>query len=208
MSGIAIIGAGGHGRVVASVLQAADLDIAGFIDSGVKGNLPYPVLGTDADIASLISKGRIDQFIIGLGSVKSGASVRVRLFSDMIKAGLKPVTAVHPTASLASDIELGAGTVIMAGAILNTGVQIGKNCIINTGAIIDHDGKIGDHVHISAGATLSGNVRIGDYALVGAGSTIRQNINIGEDVTLGAGSVVVFDIPAGAVAFGNPARVR
>ena len=80
MSGIAIIGAGGHGRVIASVLQAANSSVAGFIDSGVKVELPFPLLGSDDDIPKLIEEGKITSFIIGLGSVKGGPSLRAKLF--------------------------------------------------------------------------------------------------------------------------------
>lgn len=206
MSGIAIIGAGGHGRVVASILEAANIKPAGFIDSGVKGDLPYPVLGRDEDVPQLIKDGVIKSFVIGLGSVKGGPSLRGKLFDKMIAAGLSPAVAIHPSAILSPGVKLGAGTVVMAGAIINIATSIGKNCIINTGAIIDHDGDIGDHVHIGPGVTLSGNVTVGDNSLVGVGSTIRQSIAVGQDVTLGAGSVVVRDIAGGATAFGNPAK--
>lgn len=206
MSGVAIIGAGGHGRVVASVLEAANIKIAGFIDSGVKGELPYPVLGSDDDVPTLIKSGQINSFIIGLGSVKGGASLRAKLFDKMIEAGLAPTVAIHPTAILSPGVKLGPGTVVMAGAIVNIATAIGKNSIINTGAIIDHDGEIGDHVHIGPGVTLSGHVSVGNNTLIGVGSTIRQSITVGDDVTLGAGSVVVRDIASGATAFGNPAK--
>jgi sugar O-acyltransferase (sialic acid O-acetyltransferase NeuD family) len=206
MSGIAIIGAGGHGRVVASILQAANASVAGFIDSGVKGDLAFPVLGGDEDIPKLIEDGTITSFIIGLGSVKGGASIRSKLFDKMIDLGLTPTVAIHPMAILSPGVKIGAGCVVMAGVIVNTGTVIGKNSILNTGAIIDHDGDIGEHVHIAPGSILSGNVTIGDYSLIGVGSTIRQGISIGENVTLGAGSVAVKNIEAGMTAFGNPAR--
>jgi len=207
MSGIAIIGAGGHGRVIASVLQAGNTAVAGFIDSGVKADLPFPVLGTDEDIPRLKAEGTITSFIIGLGSVKGGPSLRMKLFDKMIKQGLTPVVAIHPMALLSPGVKIGAGCAVMAGAIINTGTSIGKNSIVNTGAIIDHDGDIGEDVHIAPGVTLSGNVTIGHHTLIGVGSTVRQGITIGERVTLGAGSVAVKNIPDGVTAFGNPAQL-
>lgn len=206
MSGIAIIGAGGHGRVIASVLQAANAPVAGFIDSGVKGDLPFPLLGNDDDIPNLFTEGVITSFIIGLGSIKGGPSVRAKLFNKLIDQGLTPAVAIHPMALLSPGVKIGAGCAVMAGVIINTGTSIGKNSIINTGAIIDHDGYIGEHVHIAPGVTLSGNVTVGDHSLVGVGSTIRQGITIGNNVTLGAGSVVVKNIKDGVTAFGNPAK--
>ena len=206
MSGIAIIGAGGHGRVIATILQASNTAVAGFIDSGVKEDLPFPILGTDDDIPKLIEEGKITSFIIGLGSVKGGPSLRAKLFDQLIGHGLTPAVAIHPMAILSPGVKIGAGCAVMAGAIINTGTSIGKNSIINTGAIIDHDGEIGEHVHIAPGATLSGNVTVGHHSLIGVGSTIRQGIKIGENVSLGAGSVAIKNIRDGKTAFGNPAK--
>jgi len=208
MSGVAIIGAGGHGRVVASVLQAANLEVAGFIDSGVRSDLPRPLLGQDKDIPKLITAGTIDSFIIGLGSVRGGPSIRAKLFEKMIGFGLTPAVVIHPMAILSLGVKIGAGTIVMAGAIINTGTSTGNNCIINTGAIIDHDGDIGNNVHIAPGVTCSGNVTVGADSLVGVGSTIREGISVGESVTIGAGSVVISDIADGATAYGNPAHVQ
>ena len=207
MSGVAIIGAGGHGRVIASILQAANREVAGFIDKPVSGELPLPLLGQDKDIPKLLEQGVIDSFIIGLGSVKGGPSLRAKLFNQLIEAGLTPAVAIHPMAMLSHGVCIGAGSVLMAGAIVNTGTSIGKNCIINTGAIIDHDGSIGDHVHIAPGVTCSGQVTVGTHSLIGVGSTIKQSVTIGGNVTLGAGSVVIKDIPDGVTAYGNPAKV-
>ncbi|WP_026942231.1 acetyltransferase [Hellea balneolensis] len=207
MSGVAIIGAGGHGRVVASVLQAANREAAGFIDSGAPADLPLPLLGQDKDIPKLIEDGVIDSFIIGLGSVKGGASLRAKLFDGLIEQGLTPAVAIHPMAMLSHGVKIGAGSVLMAGAIINTGTSIGRNCIVNTGAIIDHDGDIKDHVHIAPGVICSGNVTVGQHSLLGVGSTVKQGVTIGANVTIGAGSVVLSDITSGATAYGNPAKI-
>ncbi|MDB2439141.1 acetyltransferase [Hellea sp.] len=206
MSGVAIIGAGGHGRVVASVLQAANREVAGFIDSGVTGELPLPLLGEDKDIPKLMAAGTINSFIIGLGSIKGGASIRAKLFEDMLKLGLPSAIAIHPMAILSAGVKIGTGSVVMAGAILNTDTIVGKNCIINTGAILDHDCDIGDHTHIAPGVTCSGNVKVGAHSLIGVGSTIRQSVSVGAGVTVGAGSVVVSNIANDVTAYGNPAR--
>lgn len=207
MSGIAIIGAGGHGRVVASVLQAANREAAGFIDNEMAADLPLPLLGADKDIPKLLDGGVIDSFIIGIGSVKGGAPFRAKLFNNLIELGLTPAIAIHPMAMLSHGVKIGAGSVVMAGAIVNTGTSIGRNCIINTGAIIDHDGDIGDHAHLAPGATCSGGVTIGENSLIGVGSTLKQSVIIGENVTIGAGSVVIRDIKNGATAYGNPAKI-
>ena len=213
MKRIAIIGAGGHGRVVASILQAQDTylgesALAGFIDKSAGNINGIPVLGHDEDLHELKESGVIDHFIVGLGSIRGGSQIREGLFNLAISAGLKPATAIHPAAILSKDVSVGAGTVIMPGCIINTGSTIGENSIINTGAILDHDARIGRNVHIAPGCTLSGNVTVGDQSLIGVGSTVMQGIDIEAGVTVGAGSVVVTPIPGQVTAFGNPARIQ
>lgn len=66
-------------------------------------------------------------------------------------------------------VEIGDGTVIMDGAIVQPGARIGKHVIINTGATVDHDCIIGDYAHIAPGAHLCGHVEVGEGALVGVG---------------------------------------
>lgn len=212
MSKLVIIGAGGHGRVVASIATACaqldtSLSVTGFIDDEDKALDGYTVVGNDGAIASLVEQGKADSFIIGLGSIKGGAGIRQKLFAMCKNAGLEAHTLIHPSAILSQPVSVGVGTAIMAGAVINPGTQIGQNVIINTRAGIDHDCHIGDHSHIAPGCTLSGDVKIGSASLIGVGTTIRQGVTIGDNVTIGAGSVIVGDIPDNQTAFGVPAKV-
>ena len=50
-------------------------------------------------------------------------------------------------------------------------------------------------------------VRIGKNCWIGAGAIILPGVNIGDNTVIGAGSVVTKDIPANAVAVGNPCKV-
>ena len=210
MTRLVIIGKGGHGQVLRSVVEAMrrstqpGLEFVGFIDKEAGKD----VIGRDADLPRLKSSGDIDAFIIGIGSVRGGTSLRAGVFQNAASLGLAPIRAIHPAAILEPDLRIGDGTVIMAGAILSIGVQTGQNVIINTGAILDHDCRIGDHAHVAPGVVMSGNVTVGAHSLVGVGAAVRQGITIGEGATVGAGAVVVSDVPDGAVVMGNPARLR
>ncbi len=211
MMKVAILGAGGHARVIASVIDAAhragqNITLAGFVSPAKDDAKAQQWLGADSDLSRLREAGIIDSFIVGVGSTHANNQLRVRLFELGLAAGLQAETIIHPTAIIAPDTTIDKGAVIMAGAILNTGVQIGSNAIINTGAIIDHDSKIGDHSHVAPGAVLSGDVSIGSLALIGVGASIMQSCKIGNQVTIGAGAVIISDIPSGTVAVGNPGR--
>lgn len=198
-----IIGAGGHGRVVADILRACGTPSLGFIDRDISA---ADVIGTDADIPALIESHGLTHFIIGVGSIRGGVGLRAKLFDTMSALGLLPLTTVHPRAIVAYGVILGSGTAVMAGATLNPGVRTGENVIINTGAVIDHDGHIGAHSHIAPGCTLSGDVTIGTHCLLGTGTVARHGARVGNNATVGAGSLLLGDYAAGGTYVGSPAR--
>ena len=103
-------------------------------------------------------------------------------------------TAIHPSAVIASDATIGAGSVVMANAVVNTGGVIGQHCIVNTGATVDHDCNLDDFVHLSPGVHLSGTVEIGRLSWLGISAAVTNNVNICGGCTIGAGAVVIKDI--------------
>lgn len=211
MSSLLIIGAGGHARVITDILRArGELDrLSGFIDEALPiGSCPSgwdaAIVGRDKNLADHAGS----DFIIGIGSISGGNALRAKLFDKAKSAGLQPATLIHPAATLAADVKIGAGTAVMAGVVVNTGSLIGENVILNTRSTLDHDAHIGDHAHIAPGATLSGDCVVGQTALIGVGATLRQGINIGVGATVAAGSVVIGPVADGATVMGVPARVR
>ena len=203
---IVILGAGGHARVIVSVLRAMKLDVAGCIaPDAPDARWPSEIawLGPDAVLAS--RDPMHTRLVAGVGGIHSN-ELRRRLFEQAKQAGFTFQTLVHPCAFVADDVEIGEGAVLMAGAVIQTGCRIGANAIVNTGAIVDHDCRIGAHAHVGPGACLSGEVSVGAGAHVGAGSSVIQGITIGSSALLAAGGVAVRDIPAGIVAAGVPAR--
>lgn len=114
---------------------------------------------------------------------------------------------VHPEATVAASVRIGAGSQILARSVAAANVQIGRGCIVNHGAVVDHECVLADGVHIAPGATLCGCIVVGECAFVGAGATILPRVSLGSDCTIGAGAVVTKDVPAKAVVIGNPARI-
>jgi len=204
-----ILGAGGHAKVLLEALQQAGVAIMGVVDSdpallGTK-ILGIPVLGDDTKVGQF----SCDEIVLvnGLGSIRLPVR-RTQIFKYFKEQGYCFATVVHPSAIIASDVVLGEGTQVMAGAVIQPGCRIGCNSIVNTRASIDHDCLIGDHVHIAPGVTMSGAVRVGDGAHIGTGATIIQGITVGQFSTVGAGAVVTKNVKDGRLVVGVPARER
>lgn len=201
-----VVGAGGHAKVVADVLRAAGWQVAGLFDDAadLQGQefRGAQVLGAVADLPAQAEQKGIRNFIVALGN----NALRLRVGRELEAQGLTAVTAVHPSAILAPDVVLGAGTVIMPGVCINAASTVGAHVIVNTRAAIDHDAVIADGVHIAPGTVLCGNVHIAEQAFLGAGVVVIPGRRIGARACIGAGACVVQDIPADITALGLPAR--
>lgn len=198
---VVIIGAGGHAKVIAEIITLNKDKIIGFLDDNreLQGKDIYAnnrVIGT----LNEIEKYKDYYFIIGIGNNQ------IRKKIALENKHLKWYTTAHPSAIFSFDIEVGAGTIIMPGTVINRGTTIGKHCIINTGAIIEHDSQIEDYVHVSPNATLCGTVKIGQGTHIGAGAIVKNNIHITSNCTIGAGAVVVKDIKGEGTYIGVPAK--
>jgi sugar O-acyltransferase (sialic acid O-acetyltransferase NeuD family) len=147
-------------------------------------------------------------FIVTIGNNRTckNAEARMRISNLLKKAGLSPVSIIHPTSFLDYNVQFGEGIQIMAGVNIITETSIGNYCIINTGASVDHECVLEDGVEIAPNATLCGNVHVGKYSWVGANATVLPRIKIGNNSVIGAGSVVTKDVPEKTVYAGNPAR--
>lgn len=203
MKKIIIIGAGGHGQVVAdALLQMEGAEPVAFLDENkyVIGNkiMGIPVPGGNTALSQLEHDG----VVIALGN----NGLRKQIFDELIAAGETLFTVIHPSAIIAPNVELGTGCMILAGAIINTGARIKDNTIINTNSTIEHHNVIGPHSHVAPGSTLGGEAVVGTESMIGIGATVLPRIKIGNRALLGAGAVANKDIPDGVTAVGVPAR--
>lgn len=190
---LTIIGASGHGRVVADIARLNGYDTIEFLDDDE--NLTtcgdYPVVGrTDRPVDN-------DVFV-AIGN----AEIRERLSQNR-----KLITLIHPNAVIADGVEIGDGTVVMAGVVINSGAKVGCGCIINTTSSIDHDCHVGDYVHVSVGSHLCGTVVVGNKTWIGAGATVSNNVNICDSCMIGAGAVVIKDIDESGTYVGVPVKM-
>mgnify|MGYP002619888347 CR=1 FL=1 len=203
MKKLAVLGASGHGKVVADCAEEAGWQQVVFFDDAwptLSANCHWHVQGDSA--ALLASLADFDGVVVAIGN-NAARHTRIAALRD---AGAALVSVLHPAASISRYASIGTGVVVFAGAVVNADVTIGDGAIINTGATVDHDCVIGPASHISPGANLAGGVSVGERAWVGIGAAVKQLVKIGANSTVGAGAVVVRDVPDDAIVVGNPAR--
>ncbi len=203
MSDLLLVGGGGHARACIDVLLAdGKWGIRGIIETdGHQGpsSLGYPVLGTDSDLEKLVDD-RTPVFI-AVGQLTSPA-VRKALHDRAHQSGAIFPAVQSPHAYVSPMANVGLGTIVMHGAIVNTRAQLGKQCIINSQALIEHDAVLGDFCHVSTGALINGGASIGAGCFIGSGAIVREGVRIGDDVVVGAGVRVMKDLPGGTLVKG------
>ena len=203
---VLIVGAGGHCRVVLSILHSyKNFNVIGIADRDSL-NFGEEISGSVIkyswkNFTEIYEKGT-QYAVIAIGDNDE----RKELFSRLSSLGFEIPTIIHPSAIIEKDAVVGNGCVICMGIKIGTQVSIGKNGIVWTGSIIDHEAKIGDYVFIAPGCNIAGRVKIGDGSFVGIGSTIKEKITIGKSVVIGAGSVVISDICDNTTVAGVPAK--
>lgn len=207
MANLIIVGGAGHAKVIADIVEKEGKHhLIGFIDEKRKGEaLSYPILGTEKDLPHLLEKHQVTALVVGVGDnhIREKAATRLRANFP----ALNFPALVHPGASLGKNVQIGAGTVVMAQAVVNPCSTVGDFCIINTNASLDHDCTLGDFASLAPGATIGGDCAIGRKSAIGIGATILHGIHIGAESVIGAASLVNADIPAYRVAYGAPAKI-
>ncbi|WP_314329821.1 acetyltransferase [Oribacterium sinus] len=199
MKEVVIVGASGHGKVVADIVLKSGDKVFGFLDDNPKMEgtfCGFPVLGRTDEWKMLQDKF----FIIAIGNPGIRESMSHKIQGEFY-------TAIHPSAQISLiDIKIEEGTTIMANAVINSGSYVGRHCIINSTAVVEHDNRISDFVHISVGAKVAGTVEIGARTWIGMGACINNNLSICSDCIIGAGAVVIKSIEESGIYIGVPAR--
>jgi sugar O-acyltransferase (sialic acid O-acetyltransferase NeuD family) len=210
LTGIVIIGAGGHGREVADILRHQIPKLArallGFVDDNpsLRGSIMdgLPVLGD-------WSWFRDNQKVNDVSVICAIGEPRVsrRIVARALELGLEFANAVSMTCQVSEFSKVGRGVMMFSGVAVNTGAVIEDHCTLNLGATVSHDTKVGRHTNLNPGAHLAGNVTVGEGCYIGMGANILQGVSIGEWSIVGAGAVVTTDLPANVTAVGVPARI-
>jgi sugar O-acyltransferase (sialic acid O-acetyltransferase NeuD family) len=193
-----LVGAGGHARSCIDVIECTGqfriVGLVGLREQVGAHLLGYPVLVADDDLDTLARE--VGAAVVTVGQIKT-ADIRAVLFRKLEASGCALPVIVSPTGHVSKHAKIGAGSVVLHGAVVNAGASIGKNCIVNTHALVEHDSVIGDHCHISTHTAINSGVRIGDRTFVGSCASVRQGIVIGTECVIGMAQVVLRDCPDG-----------
>lgn len=198
-----LFGASGHGRAVRDVLARAGWQVVTLVDpdEDVGAETTLPILGSDEEGCKKAQEERLAA-VVAIGD-NQGRLTLVRL---LVARSIQLPPVVARTATVASDAELGPGTVVMEHAHVGPQCRLGAGCIINTHAIVEHDGALGDGVHIAPGAVLGGGASCGPQVLVGTGAAVLPLVHVGSAAVVGAGAVVTSPVQEGTIVIGVPAR--
>lgn len=204
---LVIVGASGHGKVIADIARLNGYEEIVFLDddTSIHTCAGYPVIGKTDDYGKVKSdnfrNAKAADVVIAIGN----CTIRETIQQRFEQHGFPIATLVHPQAVVAESAELGDGTVIMAGAVVNPFARLGKGCIVNTCASVDHDCVVADYVHVAVGAHLCGTVSVGAHTWIGAGAVVSNNVSVCADCMIGAGAVVVKDVEEAGTYVGMPA---
>jgi sugar O-acyltransferase (sialic acid O-acetyltransferase NeuD family) len=209
MHKIVIIGSSGHAKVVIDIIEREGrYVIVGLVDRyrqlGEK-TLGYSVLGCEEDLPILMQRHALKGLAVAIGD----NFVRSKVVANVLEIcpTLPFVSVIHPRASVARDVIIGSGTVIMAGAVVNPGCSIGRSCILNTNSSLDHDSSMNDFSSLAPRVATGGNCSLGVCSAVCIGAVLINGVVVGEHTVIGAGSTVISSIGSFKLAYGTPARV-
>ncbi|MGM0767031.1 MAG: acetyltransferase [Pseudomonadota bacterium] len=200
---LAVLGASGHGKVVADAAEDAGWETVVVFDDAwpdLHGNGPWKVEGDSAELFARVSE--FDGVVVAIGD----NGIRRQKQEQLVAFGAKLATIVHPAAHVSRYASIEVGSVVFAHAVVNACVSVGEGSIINTGAIIEHDCLLAEFVHISPNAVLAGGVQVGAGSWIGASASVRQSIVVGKLSVVGMGAVVTRNVPDQTTVIGSPAR--
>lgn len=215
---LVIVGAGGHGRETLDVVEAINAaataqgatvsyEFVGFVaddaDAELLGRRGASLLGSIDWLSSPEAEGVCYTIAIGPSDVRARVAADIDARSTLAECA---VALVHPLASVGSDVELGQGVILAAGARITTNVRVGEHTHLNVNAVVSHDCRLGAFVTCSPGVLVNGNCILEDGVFLGTGAIVTPGCRIGANAVIGAGAVVLGDVPPGVTAVGTPAR--
>lgn len=209
MKNIVVVGSSGHAKVIIDIIEKENkYTIVGLLDKFKKTGdkiLGYEIIGKEDELLDLQEKYFFSAGIIAVGD----NWMRQKICQELLRIdpSFEFISTRHPSSQVARDVQIGAGTCIMAGVAINTNSQVGNHCILNTNSSLDHDCVMGDFSSIAPGSTTGGNVKIGKLSAISLGAVVAHGVEVANECVIGAGAVVLKNIPVFSVAYGVPAKI-
>src|SRR3954447_3018467 len=184
---VAIVGAGGYGRVALDVLLAGGLGdrVLGFYDDAhaalsarVRG---YPILG---DVGMLKSMLSVEPVHVVVAITDNEA--RLQVANSLRGLGARFLSAVHPAAYLSEAAVVGDGCVLAAGAVVHPDAAVGSHCYLGPGAVVDRDAMVGAGAWVSAGAVVGPGSRVGARVVLGQNASVGRRAIVKENAEVAA----------------------
>jgi len=209
---VLIIGGGGHGSLIASVVNdnlrhnpSYEYEIAGFLNDYEKEIGSYPVLGGTDKVEELLERG----FYFAWGIHLIGRNFQTREVFERISVPRdRLVSIVHHSAFVCDDVVLEPGCLVMSGAYIAPRTRLGSGTMVKSNVCIGHDVECGQVCHFAMGCRVASFVRLGEACNVAIGSIVLEKRTLGDCSMVGAGSLVTKDIPKGELWLGSPAVRR
>lgn len=187
-----LIGSGGHARSLIDVVESSSrwhvLGLVGLPEQVGEEVLGYPILGCDQDLSSL--RQMCVHALLAVGQIGLSTQ-RQRLEANLKRLAFALPAVISDRAHVSRHAQLGLGTSVGHGVIVNAGTRIGDCCILNSNALIEHDAVVGDYCHISTGALVNGGVKIGEGSFIGSGAVLREGIDLPPQTVISAGKRVM-----------------
>lgn len=205
---VLVWGASGQAEVVTDILDLSDIyQIEAYVDdvninTDRRHFLDKPLLSSVAEVEEIFASGT-NHAIVALGD----SEARKKLVNILHDVDFEFINAIHKTAVIGSNVDMGFNIIIKPGVIIDPNVKIGNHSYIGSGVTVGHHTKIGKFVNITGGSRIAGHVSIGDEVFIGTGTSVKDRISIGDRSVIGIGSVVVSDIPSDSIAKGVPAKI-
>ncbi len=208
MKNIAIVGAGGFGREVKTIIDTLNkiqptFNFIGFYDDGVKKYTiinGFPVLGSIQDLQN-ISEELLVVVAVGTPTIKK------KIIENISNSNISFPNIIHPTALIGEDnVELGKGIIICAYCVLTCNIIIEDFVILNLMCTVGHDTLIKNYASFMPAVNISGEVTISESVYIGTGAKIINQLTIGHDTIVGAGAIVSKSLPDNCTAVGIPAK--
>lgn len=201
----AILGASGHGKVVAEIAELNGYSEIHFYDDRwpeLQHLEHWNVVGDSEALLASVQQYACVAVAIG------NNTIRLNKHRQLLEAGARMPTLIHPSAIISGYATIANGCVVMANAVVNPFAVVGQTCIVNTGAIVEHDCLLADGVHLSPNSAIAGGTQLGECAWLGIGAVTRQLVSVGAGATIGAGATVVANVTANTVVMGTPAKIQ